>query len=312
LLSGCFGDTVVLKQVDEFQASVRAGAEATMLYFKEVNSQNRRLYYLLLSLNPACKAGLELDTKCRSFGPYPGLSPLKISQIPEDSLNARINLLNGLAGYAKALGDLARDSSPEDFAKGVQQVETNFAGLNSQFEKLTGRTGVDSNIDTSYVTPISTIVKILGSQYLASRKWSAVRSAILQAGPQVEILLSSLERDLTVSNYIVQIREQQGMTALLNYYNDNRSSLSLSQRQSLLLDVEKARTNYAAFMANDPANLIGLMRKTHSKLIQLATDGGTPKSIGELKALLDLYIDRILAFRNAVAILTSNPSPSRQ
>jgi len=312
LLTGCFGETVVLKQVDEFQSSVRAGAEATMLYFKEVNTQNRRLYYMLLSLYPACVAGSQLDTSCGAFGSEPGDSPLKIAQIPEDSLNARISLLNALASYAKALGDLASDSSPENFAKGIQEVETNFGSLNAQFEKLTGRTSaIDSNIDTKYITPISTIVKILGSEYLASRKWSAVRTAILQGKPQVEVLLTSLERDLTVANYIVPVNERRARSNLISYYNANRGKLTLDQRKSLLSDIEKARINFEAFAANDPAEVIKLMRKAHDKLVALAADGGTPKSIGELKAVLDLYIDRILAFRNAVAIITSN-SPRYQ
>ena len=312
MLTGCFGETVVLKQVDEFQSSVRAGAEATMLYFKEVNTQNRRLYYMLLSLYPACVAGSELDTSCGAFGTEPGESPLKISQIPEDSLNARISLLNALASYAKALGDLASDSSPENFAKGIQEVETNFGGLNTQFEKLAGRTSaIDSNIDSKYITPISTIVKILGSEYLASRKWSAVRTAILEARPQVEVLLTSLERDLTVANYIVPVSERRARSNLISYYNANRGKLSLDQRKSLLSDIEKARINYEAFSANDPAEVIKLMRKAHDKLVSVAADGGTPKSIGELRAVLDLYIDRILSFRNAVAILAHNPSRSQ-
>ncbi len=311
LLTGCFGQTVVLKQVDEFQTSVRAGAEATLVYFKEVNTQNRRLYYMLLSLYPACEAGSQLDTSCGAFGSEPGDSPLKIAQIPEDSLNARISLLNSLASYAKALGDLASDSSPEDFAKGIQEVQTNFGGLNSQFGKLSGRNAaVDTNIDTRYTTPISTIVKILGSEYLAARKWTAVRAAILEARPQVDILLASLESDLTVANYIVPINERRARSNLISYYNANRAKLSLDQRKSLLSDIEKARMNYEAFSANDPAEVIKLMREAHAKLANLAADGGTPKSIGELRAILSLYVDRILAFRNAVAIITSNPSRS--
>ncbi len=311
LLTGCFGDTIVLRQVDEFQASVRAGAESTMIYFNELNSQNKRVYYTLLSLAPACKAGLDLDTNCGSFGVEPGASPLSRSLIPEDSLNARISLLNSLASYAKALGDLATDSSPEDFAKGIQEVETSFGGLNSQFEKLTGQTGIDRNVNEKYISPITKIVEILGSQYLASRKWSAVRTAILEAGPNVEILLSSLEDDLRVANFVFPVNERRAMADLVSYYNKERSKLSLEQRRSLLQDIEKARINYEAFLVNDPAELIRLMRKTHAKLVNLAVDGGTPKSIGELKALLDLYVDRILAFRNAVAILTSSPSPSK-
>jgi len=309
LLTGCSSNqAITLKEVDTFQASIRAGADATSLYYRELNSQNRRLYFLLLSLDPKCKVGEHYDNSCKTFGNLKNKleSPLVVDQIPEESLNARILLLKSLASYAKALGDLANDSSPEDFSKGIQEIQTNFEELNSKFKNLsTGPSGIDTAIESRYITPISEITRILGSEYLNARKWSTIRQAIKDASPSITILLRSLKKDLSVANYIVPIREKQALTAWIAYYNTHKEKVSLEQRTLFLSEINKARTNYQLLVLNNPSEVIDLMSKSNDKLLELAIDGGTPKSIGELKAVLDLYIDRILAFKSAVAILSS-------
>lgn len=312
LLSGCFEQNIVLKQIDQFQDSVQSGAEATLLYYRELNAQDRRLYLLLVALNPDCAVSDKfVDSNCKTFPNTISPTPLSESLMPPASLKVRMDLLSGLATYAETLGKLAKDSSPEDFSKNVDEVQTRFKSLETNFNALNqsaSRPRLDSEIGKNYVAPLSAIVSILGQEYLRVRKWQTVRVAVIQAQPSVNKLLDSLKKDLAVANVIVPASEDTAYQNLVFNYNAVRKTIPIEKRRQLLSEIEITGTKRDLLRANNPAEVIQAMEDAHEKLVYVARDGGTPSSIASLKAALTIYVERVLALKHAIQVLTSNQS----
>lgn len=304
-VTGCLDRTIILKEVDNFNASIQAGADATAAYYRQLNEQDRRLYALLLALNPQCRVGDSIETSCSFLG---SRSPLSAAQIPEESLQARLTLLKVLGKYGKALGALATDKSSSEFATNVDALKGNFISLESRFAKLSGSSNAfDTSIDSRYVTPISSILKVLGQSYIESKQWSAVRNAVLEASPSVKVLLSSLKKDLDVASFIVPLNEDAAFSSLVSYYNRNKAGMSLEQRKAVLSEILRLQANVVIAQGNNPANLISDIGLIHDKLVVAAENNAQTLTVSELRGLLDSYSDRLRDFRAAVLML-SNPA----
>lgn len=305
-LGGCLDRTVILKEVDNFNASIQAGADATATYYRLINDQDRRLYALLLALNPQCRVGDTVEAICGFLG---SRSPLSTAQIPEESIQARLALLKVLAKYGKALGALATDKSSSDYATNIDALKGNLMSLESRFTKLTGAgSGIDSNIETRYITPIASILRVLGQSAIEARQWSAVRTAVITASPSVKVLLASLKKDLDVAAFITPLNEDAAFSSLVSYYNRNKASMSVDQRKAMLGEILRLQANVAIAQANNPANLISDIGLIHDKLVKAAEDDARPLTISELRGLLDSYSERLRDFRAAVLMLAAPSS----
>jgi hypothetical protein len=305
-LTGCLDRTIILKEVDNFNASIQAGADATASYYRQLNEQDRKLYALLLALNPQCRVGDSIESSCSFLG---SRSPLSAAQIPEESLQARLALLKVLGKYGKALGDLATDQSSSDFRDNIDTLKGNFIGLESSFKKLSGSSNViDTSLDSRYITPISSILKVLGQTYIESRQWSAVRNAVLAASPSVKVLLASLQKDLNTASYIVPLNEDAAFSSLVSYYNRNKSGMSLEQRKSVLSEILRLQANVVIAKGNNPADLINDIGLIHDKLVVAAQDNAQPRTISELRGLIESYSERQRDFRAAVLLLSTTNS----
>jgi hypothetical protein len=312
LIGGCNDKQVVFKQIDSFSATVQASADYTFLYYKALNEQNKRAYTVTLALNPACRVGRRIDYQCGSFGQESEgdeKSPLAEPVISSNSLKARIALLKTLADYAKALGDLASDQSPEAFSKNVDLVRTNFIDLQATFRNVSRdssstRLNQDKDLDTRYLQPISSIIQILGSEILEQRKWNAIRKAILAGEPSIRILLDSLRTDLSIASYLPTTLESKIQSHLINYYNSNKNNMTLEKRRELLAEISAINGNIGILKSNDPGQVIDGLSKVHDELVALAKNDATPVTIGRLKAMLDAYSSKIADFRSAVLILS--------
>jgi hypothetical protein len=140
------------------------------------------------------------------------------------------------------------------------------------------------------------------------RKWQTVRVAVIQAQPSVNKLLDSLKKDLAVANVIVPASEDTAYQNLVFNYNAVRKTIPIEKRRQLLSEIEITGTKRDLLRANNPAEVIQAMEDAHEKLVYVARDGGTPSSIASLKAALTIYVERVLALKHAIQVLTSNQS----
>ncbi len=139
--SGC-NRVKLSKEIDEFDVATNTAVTTITAYYDNLNEQEYDLYFQLLELFPNCEIGDKIDYGCINPKWRQGAdndyfdSPLKKTLFPQESIQARINLLKELTTYSKSLVALAGDKSPSEFQGNVTSLADKLNSLQADFQKL--------------------------------------------------------------------------------------------------------------------------------------------------------------------------------
>ena len=306
LVTGCGGGReTLLKEIGEFDRSVQTGTEAIAAYYTNINGQEVKLYTMVIELNPSCELGDFINYQCldpkwdgRSGTFF--ASPLKQPPIPLESIQARLDILRELSAYSKNLAALAGDNSAEQFQGNIITLKTRLQSLEKKFADLQKKAeGSNANdptlkpdlsISERYLTPLSTIIGILGKMAIQEAQWSAVRQAIIDAEAPINTILTEIGNDLDLYVYPLTVTgANQRYSLLIINYNQRRTQLKPEERSKLLNDILSAKTAYDLAIVTKPSIVPNDLLETHSKLVKLAKSDGNPKDLAEVKAWLDRF-----------------------
>ena len=84
--------------------------------------------------------------------------------------------------------------------------------------------------------------------------------------------------------------------------------MSLEQRKSVLSEILRLQANVTIAKGNNPADLINDIGLIHDKLVVAAEDNAQPRTISELRGLIESYSERLRDFRAAVLLLSTTNS----
>ncbi|MCZ8067633.1 MULTISPECIES: hypothetical protein [unclassified Microcystis] len=313
LVTGCGGGReTLLKEIAEFDRSVQTGTEAIAAYYTNINEQEVKLYTMVIELNPGCELGdfinyQCLDTKWDGQSGQFFASPLKQPPIPLASIQARLDILRELSAYSKNLAALAGDSSAEQFQGNIITLTTRLQSLEKKFGDLQKKAEEkqkeaeanktddpsikpDLSISERYLTPLGTIIGILGKMAIQEAQWSAVRQAIIDAEAPINTILTEIGNDLDAYVYPLTVTgANQRYKLLIINYNQRRAQLKPEERSKLLNDILSAKTAYDLAIVTKPSIVPNDLLETHSKLVKLAKSDGNPKDLAEVKAWLDRF-----------------------
>lgn len=308
LVTGCGDRENLLKQISEFDRSVQTGTEAIAAYYNNINEQEVKLYTMVIALYPTCELGDEINYQCLNpnwdgrsgeFSP----SPLQQPPIPLESIQARLEILKELSTYSKNLAALAGDTSAEQFQGNMltltarlQSLEKKFGELQKKAERSNASNSnnpalqPDLTISERYLTPIGTIIGILGKMATQQAQWSAVRQAIIKAEQPINTILTEIGKDLDAYVYPLTVTgSDQRYTLLILNYNQRRAQLKPAERIEFLNDIIKAKAAYDLAVITKPSIVPNDLLEAHSKLVQLAKSDGNPKDLAEVKAWLERF-----------------------
>ncbi len=306
-LSGCFFTqrTALITETEKLSKALDEGSTVLKQYFLTLNDFDREGFKLVLSLNQDCDLQSDYAKKdCFYFnrfiqenGVY--VSPLENSPyITNESLNARLQLLNLLSEYARSLTALASDESPENFKQSILILRSSSISLQDRIKSTSSNLSSDASLQNSYLTPLSEIVGILGKIYLNESKWSAIFQSVKEASPRIDILLNSLESDIVNAEQAYRNIAQNNAAALNNYYSQNRASMSKDDRKRILdayeyyntmqTNLELVKTSDGTRSSKAVNGLITPIRTAHSKLANLSSSSQYDV-IAEIRALLETY-----------------------
>jgi hypothetical protein len=290
------------ERIADFQESVGLVSGAVGTYYAEMNQFERELYLQDVLLHPT-KIVSARGTPPTLFGPF-----------NEDSIKARMDAITLLGKYGQRLALLAGTDAPERFASASQELGTNLFNLQSTFRSL-DRSGDPTA--SNFLTPIGTIVGVIGKMILEAKRDKKLRLAIDEAAPAVRTVIDLIENDL--NNVIVPARltgHIKTLQDLVEYYNcldrtgtssTPASSVcptppvkaSLTERRDLLSRINQSARQYELFKTANPGEAVSSMREAHEALVKYAADRN-PKNLAALVSTLDAFRSRAQQIANAV------------
>lgn len=277
LLSGCA--TVNYKQpVASFQQSVNTASVAIGSYYTNLNTFERQLYLEEIALDPTKEVWAEKNHM---------RTPLIGGYFDAKSIKARMDALSLLGVYAQRLTDLAGSNAPEQFSNQMNSLGENLINLNKTFS---GLSGVSDKTASSYVGPVSQLIGSIGKMYLEKKRDAAIREAIDNGAPKVNIILGLLEKDLVESIKPLQTTGlEQQLSEKVEYYNDNRKSMNLQERRAFLTEIQSSAAAYDAAIAFNPSSLVQSMRQAMNALVKYADSSKTPQNFNDLLTSLEIF-----------------------
>jgi hypothetical protein len=300
LTTGCVDRETLFKEIVQFNQSVQTGTEEIDAYYTILNDQQLKLYLMTLELNPKCEVGDRINYNCldpnwQGQGGTWYDSPLKKLPIPLESIQARTSLLQELAAYSTSLAALAGDDSPEKFKGNITTLKDRLISLEKKFQKLQDNSKdnpPDSTINERYLTPISTIIGILGKIILQEAQWNEIRNSIKEAEEPVNTVLDAVAADLDTYGYPIAVTGADARySLLLQYYNENRSQFTQEKRAAFLTKILEYKTAYDLAVITKPSKIPNDLKAAHTSLVDIAKSDGSPKDIAELRAWLERFKD---------------------
>jgi hypothetical protein len=291
-ITGC-DNSEFKQQISDFQESVGLLSSAVGTYYTEMNQYERDLYLQNIHLNPEKMISAEPTDPENVFGPFSG-----------ESIKARMDAITLLGRYGQRLAELAGTDAPERFSSASQELGTNLFNLSNTFSNLVGKGDASAK---DFVTPVATIVGVIGKLILESKRDKKLRMAIEEAAPAVRTVIDLLEKDFT--NVIVPQRisgNPKGLSDLIFYYNclDRTGTppatpfsdrcpkppikATADDRRELLDKINQATQQLVLFKTSTPTAAISNMRDAHEALVQYASNRN-PRNLTALISALDSF-----------------------
>jgi hypothetical protein len=285
------------KPISTYQKSVDASIGVIGKYYDGMNSYERRLYLQGILLNPKEEV-LFTDAQGK-------LTPLAGRIFSPESVKARLDALALINLYAKRLADLAGSDAPTKFAENTKVLSDNLVNLSGTFSTLAGA-GADKTA-SKFITPIGSLVGLVGQIYLQEKRDAALKAAIEQGDPVVTQILDLIKDDLVgVISPQILTGAKQLLADRVNSYNQNRTTMSSEERRKALDEIAAAAQEYDATILFNPANLLQAMKEAHQALVKFARAPKEPKTFSDLVAALETFAGRAETAAQAIHQLAQN------
>lgn len=283
LLSGCLNNRYIAP-VTTFQSSTNQTISVISAFYTSRNSYETKLYLDDIAADPT----LTVAATDAEGHPTPLLKPV----FSPESIKARLDALSLVGVYASRLYALANTSAPADFATATTALGTSLTTLNTTFQSL----GAKDSTANLYVGPISSLIGTIGKIYLSGKRDEQVKIAILEGGPQVNIILSQIKDDMDkIFSIEVITGANQELATKVMAYNRDRANLAYDQRVARLASIAAASDAAASATASAPSKLVAAMMEANNALLKSAAASKQEKQISltSLNDALGAWVNQI-------------------
>lgn len=254
--------------IDTLQKSTVEATKAITTYYTTLNQQERDLYFLTLLVNPG-KRVEEVDAQGKP-------TPLMTDAFDPAAIQARIALMGQLATYAAQLSALAGNESPKELRTNLMALGSNLTNVQTTFADLARNHG-DTQA-TPYLSPIATLIAVVGETALTKRRDKAIEKAILIGEVPINQILDFLTKDL--DRYVLLAQktgDDQKLTQLMVAYNSiaNRKALPHDELKKRLDEIQRAAEQLRLTRANRPSDVLRSLKKAHVALVGVAKKNAT-------------------------------------
>jgi hypothetical protein len=276
-LTGCV-TTNFTQPVASFKQSVNTSTAAIGAYYTNLNEFERQLYVDNIALDPTLEVGEVQNGKP---------TPLVGEVFQPASIKARMDALSLLGVYAQRLTDLADSDAPQQVSTDAKALGQSLTDLDKTFSQLSGK---GDNAAAAYVGPISSLLGSIGKMYEQQQINKDLHKVITDGSQRVDAILDLIQGDLAS---VVKPLETTGLHEKLvnriTYYNNNRNSMNLQQRQSSLSDIAASASAYEATVVFNPATVTDSIRQANHALLKYATAPTNPQNFNDLLTALRAF-----------------------
>lgn len=276
--------------IAQLQKSTAEATAAITTYYNALNQRERDLYFLTLLLNPSQRVE-EVDAGGKE-------TPLLKDPFDPAAVQARIALLGQLATYADRLSALAGNEAPATMRSSLIALGSSLETSQNLFAEL-ARNRADQSA-TAYLTPLSSLIAVVGEIAMTNQRDKAVRQAIFEGETPINRLLDFLTQDLDKYVFLAQkTGDDQRLTQLMDAYNNstNRRQLSRDELKKRLDEIQRAAEQLRLTRTNRPSDVLRALRKAHVALVGVAKQTTT---FEEFRTTVLAYEQQVDLFAAAV------------
>ncbi len=286
----------VSEQVGDFAQSATAANTAIATYYRGLNEQEMDLYFQLLELDPGKRVGDYIDVADGTGQRIE--SPLKRQSFDARAIDERVKVLSHLTAYSRGLAELAGAESPSTFQANVSTLKGKFEDLQRHFTNQRNPRAMQ------YAGALEGLVGVVGKWYLDSKRWQAVRAAVVDAETPVDSLLDFVAEDLRTVQTLNETSADEKYTTAVVYYNLRREKASDAARMAALDQIRRYKQSWDAARASRPDAVVQRLKRAHAALVRVAKEDRTPVSLAALKSELALYKDDVQTLVTSAGIIT--------
>ena len=281
LISGCV--TADFREpVSNFTSGMATANAAINSYFVGMNDFERRLYLQRALRDPTMRVEV-VDASGRRTGLLPYFSA--------ESIKARTDAVALLTVYGERLAALAGADAPARFNSGSTVLGANLGGLANTFSGLSG--GGDATA-ARYTGPIGQIVGIFGEMILERQRGRALKRAVNEGAPAVELILGQLELDLDgVVKPLRDVGIAQELSSAALDYNRRRPTMSTADRRQALAEIDALAAGYQAAVTSNPGEAVDGIRDAHAALVTFANSSRKPQDLAALVGAIETFNNRL-------------------
>ncbi|ARK13167.1 hypothetical protein A6C57_24085 [Fibrella sp. ES10-3-2-2] len=249
--------------IDTLQKSTTEATKAISTYYTALNQQERDLYFLTLLLNPAERVE-EVNARGKE-------TPLLADSFDPVAVQARISLMSQLSAYADQLSALAGNEAPKELRTSLIALGSNLENVQTTFAELANNRADDQA--KAYLSPLSTLIGVVGEAALIKRRERAIKQAIIQGEGPINQILDFLTKDLDRYVFLAQkTGDDQKLTQLLVAYNAlaNRKALPRDELKKRLDEIQRAAEQLRLTRTNRPSDVLRSLKKAHLALVGVA------------------------------------------
>ena len=275
--------------IDSLQKSTVEATRAIATYYTALNQQERDLYFLTLLLNPGERVE-EVNAQGKE-------TPLLANSFDPVAIQARMALMTQLATYADRLSALAGNESPKELRTSLMALGSNLENVQTTFADL-ARNRADEQA-TAYISPVSTLIAVVGEAALAKRRDKAIQQAILQGEAPINQILDFLTKDLDKYVFLAQkTGDDQKLTQLMVAYNAmaNRKAIPRDELKKRLDEIQRAAEQLRLTRTNRPSDVLRALKKAHVALVSVAK---APTTFQQFQASVLAYETQVDLFLKA-------------
>ena len=288
--------------IETLQKTTAEATKAISAYYKALNQQERDLYFLTLLVNPAQRVE-EVDVKGK-------VTPLLADSFDPAAVQARIALMTKLAAYADQLSALAGNDSPKELRTNLMALGSSLENVQTSFASLARNHGDDQA--AVYLSPIATLIAIVGEAALTKRRDKAIKQAILQGEAPINQILDFLTKDL--DRYVLLAQktgDDQKLTQLMVAYNSiaNRKTLPRDELKKRLDEIQRAAEQVQITRTTRPSDVLRALKKAHVALVGVAKETATFQQFQTTVLAYETQVDQFLQAAQRINELRKADNP---
>lgn len=164
--------------IQAFQEATDKTAKVTTAYLVDLNNYERRLELDRLRADPNRILNIPANFLASKFDP--------------DAIYWRVQAFEVLRSFTSLLAALADSDAPDRWKASAKKLQSNTEGLLKTIEGAE----VDIGKTAAFVGPLTSIITMIGQDYINSRREKALSTAIANAAPAIHTISDLLKRDM--------------------------------------------------------------------------------------------------------------------